>query len=143
MLHQEEEGVAREGRRLRRQGGRLILPRRPYWPWRTDWHLVERSMEPPLVLGEGDFRALLLHWGNDQVDEGQHDEWGVTHQCYFVAAREACAVAGLEVWPAAVIRRAVLDKLQTQHWTDFFESPVYGHVMVGEGPPGAPPRAGQ
>ena len=77
------------------------------------------------------------------MDEGQHDEREETHQCYFVAIREACTVAGLGVWPAAVITHAILNQLHTQHWTDFFESPVFGHVMVGQGPPGAPPRAGQ
>ena len=66
-------------------------------------------------------------------------EW--THQCYFVALREACHV-GL-VWPAAVLRENILALLGTQHWIDHYESRQYGHVLVGQGPPGSAPRAGK
>ena len=61
----------------------------------------------PPALGEEDFRALLLRWGYDQVDEGQTDEQNLTHQCYFVALREACHVVGVW-WPAAAFREAIL-----------------------------------
>ena len=90
----------------------------------------ERAEGPPPALGESDFRALLLQWGYNQVDEGQEDKQGWTHQCYFVALREACQVEGL-VWPAAVLRQKVLALLGTQHWIDHYESQKYGRVLVG------------
>ena len=90
----------------------------------------DRADGPPPALGESDFRALMLQWGYSQVDEGQADEQGRTHQCYFVALREACSVGGL-IWPAAVLRQNILDLLGTQHWIDHYESQKYGRVSVG------------
>ena len=76
------------------------------------------------------------------MDEGQEDEQGWTHQCYFVALREAYHVGGL-FWPAAVLRHNILALLDTQHWIDHYESRKYGRVLVSQGPPGSAPRAGQ
>ena len=45
--------------------------------------------------------------------------------------------------PGAVLREAIFDLLSTQHWIDRYESRQYGHVLVGQAPPGSAPRAGQ
>ena len=96
----------------------------------------------PPALGEEDFRALLRQWGYDQVDEGQVDEQGLSHQCYFVALQEACHAVEV-FWPAAALRVAILALLDKQHWIDHYESQKYGHVLVSQGPPGSAPNAGQ
>ena len=85
---------------------------------------------------------MLLQWGYDQVDEGQVDERGMTHQCYFVALREACQAMDV-VWPAAALRVAILAMLDQQQWIDHYESQRYGHVLVSQGPPGSAPGTGQ
>ena len=134
----EEQGIRgpQEERSTPREGPEAQAPEDPAGaPGETMLALADglasvgklEGIPPPL--GVRDFRTLLLQWGYDQVDEGQHDEQDIAHQCYFVAAREACVVAGLEeVWPAAVIRREILDRLRTEHWAEFFRQPtVWAH----------------
>ena len=99
------------------------------------------GVKPP-ALGEEDFRALLLRWGYDQVEEGQKDEQNLKHQCYFVALREACHAVDV-FWPAAALIVAILALLDKQHLIDHYESQRYGHVLVSQGPPGSAPGTGQ
>ena len=92
---------------------------------------------------EEHFQAVLRGWGLEQVDEGQTDEEGTGHQCYFVALREALAAAG--VTDSAVnIKSGVLDMLDEPQWVEDYEGDgVLGRITVSQGPLGSAPTPDQ
>ena len=94
-------------------------------------------------LGEERFRAVLQEWGLQQVGEGQTEEEGTGHQCYFVALREALAAKGVTD-TAVNIKREIQGELEKAQWVQYYEgNGALGQITVSQGPPGSTPTPDQ
>ena len=89
------------------------------------------------------FQAVLRGWGLEQVDEGQTDEEGTGHQCYFVALREALAAKG-ETDTTVNIKSEIRGMLEEPRWGEYYEGEgALGRITVRQGPPGSAPTPDQ